>query len=213
MAIFIDTADVTEARIAKEYGWVSGITTNPRLLARIDANPEDILEGLAKLHMGPIFYQLTASDHAGMLSEIHKIREIVGEKLVLKLPPTRDGFRIINKTCTQVPCCVTALFSLSQAMVAQEAGAQYIAIYVNRATRSIGDGISLVRDMASVLKRGKTEILAASIKSSKEACEALRAGANHLTVSFDVLKTLIYHELSEEAVREFDSEGRGISYS
>ena len=34
MSIFVDTADIEQAKAAKELGWVRGITTNPILLAK-----------------------------------------------------------------------------------------------------------------------------------------------------------------------------------
>jgi len=57
---------------------------------------------------------------------------------------------------------VTAIYSPAQALVAREAGAKEAITYVNRATRLLGDGLALVREMATVLKDSKTEIIAAS---------------------------------------------------
>ena len=39
MAIYIDTADVEEAKEAFRLGWVKGITTNPLLLAESKLEP------------------------------------------------------------------------------------------------------------------------------------------------------------------------------
>ena len=83
-------------------------------------------------------------------------------------------------------------------------------VYVNRATRLLGDGCSLVQDMADVLKKTNTEILAASIKSPEEAVKTLLAGAHHLTLPFDVLQAMAVHELSQQTVDEFAKNGRGI---
>ena len=69
-----------------------------------------------------------------------------------------------------------------------------------------------MRDMANVLQRTNTEILAASIKSPSEAVKTLLAGAHHLTLPFDVLQAMAVHELSQQTVDEFAKNGRGISY-
>ena len=58
---------------------------------------------------------------------------------------------------------MTAVFSPAQALVAGEAGARYVAVSVNRATRQMGNGLQLVEDIAKILKDSETEILAASI--------------------------------------------------
>jgi transaldolase len=81
---------------------------------------------------------------------------------------------------------------------------------VNRATRLLGDGFALVRDMANVLQRTNTEILAASIKSPSEAVKTLLAGAHHLTLPLDVFQAMTVHELSGPTVDEFAKNRRGI---
>jgi transaldolase len=90
------------------------------------------------------------------------------------------------------------------------AGAKCAIVYVNRATRLLGDSFSLVQNMANVLKKSNTEILAASIKSPSEAVKTLLAGAHHLTLPFDVLQAMAVHELSQQTVDEFAKKGRGI---
>jgi transaldolase len=115
--------------------------------------------------------------------------------------------------CTEHPCCVTAVYTPAQALVAAEANARYVAVYVNRAARLLGDGLKLLRDVAEILKHSRTEIIAASIKSSGEACAALSAGAHHVTLPYEVLTSLITHPLSEQTIAEFQAGGVGLTVS
>ncbi len=110
----------------------------------------------------------------------------------------------------EFPCCVTAIFDPAQALVARAAGAKYIAVYVNRAAKHLGDGLALVRDLANVLAGSRTEILAASLKSTKEAVDALVAGAQHITVPFDLLANFSTHPLSVQTMEQFNTDGVGI---
>jgi transaldolase len=75
-----------------------------------------------------------------------------------------------------------------------------------------GDGMDLVSGIAQVLVGSKTEIVAASIKTPVEASGTLRAGAQHLTIPWDVLKDLPEHQLSAAAVAQFDATGVGINF-
>ncbi|WP_347273065.1 transaldolase family protein [Candidatus Kuenenia sp.] len=210
MSIFIDTATPEEAKIAKDFGWVKGITTNPLLLAGAGRKAESVLAQLAELNMGKLFYQLISSNSKDMHKEARMAKEIAGDQLVLKIPPVAAGFQAVYSLSKEIPCCVTALYSVSQALVAREAGAQYIAVYVNRATKLIGNGLALLNAMSKILHGSTTEILAASIKSSEEVSSSLLYGADHLTLPFNLLSTLCIHEHSEEAVRQFNSGGTGI---
>lgn len=210
MAIYLDSALVSEAETAVEMGWIKGITTNPALLAKSDLPPGTTLQKLADISPGMLYYQLMASDLEEMLAEGRAAYHIIGEKTMLKIPATAVGFQAVARLSREIPCAVTAIYSPAQALVAKEAGAKEAIAYVNRATRLLGDGLALVRDMASVLKDSKTEILAASIKSPEEAVAALQAGANHLTVPLSLLQQMTAHKLSEETVVEFAQNGRGI---
>jgi transaldolase len=210
--IYLDSAIVSEAEIAIKLGWVKGITTNPTILAKSELSPEDTLKQLAKISPGELYYQLMASDFDGMLVEGRRAFEIIGEKTVLKVPATAVGFRVVACLSREIPCSVTAIYSAAQATVAKEAGAKYAIAYVNRATRLLGDGLALVKEMAAVLKGSQTKILAASLKTPQEAADALLAGANNLTLPLDILQAMAVHELSEETVKEFNRNGRGIKF-
>ena len=198
-------------RRAQAYGWVSGVTTNPSLLAAVKKPAETTLTHLAKLGLRPLFYQLRQSNMDDLREEVNVADAIVGDGLVLKIPPTPLGFRFTTEAASQFPVCITAVFSPAQAAVAAAAGAAYVAIYVHRATQLMGDGLGLVRLIAAVLAGTGTEILAASLKSPEEVADALQAGAAHITAPLSVLSAMMQDELSTQAVTTFDHEGLGLT--
>lgn len=211
MAIYLDSAIASEAQTARKMGWVKGITTNPTLLAKSELSPEETLKKLVPLSDGPLYYQLMAADFEGMRREGRKAYEIIGDRTVLKIPATPVGFQVVDDLSGEITCSVTAIYSAAQAAVAREAGAKIAIAYVNRATRLLGDGIGLVRDMAEVLGDSDVEILAASIKSPAEAAAALQAGADHLTLPLMMLRAMATHELSNQTVAEFARNGVGLA--
>lgn len=209
MAIYLDSAKLEEARQAKDLGWVYGVTTNPSLMAKAGLEPETVLSELNQLQFHEVYYQLVSQDLNEMLLEARKASELV-QNLVLKIAPTENGFRFVAQYGNEFPCCVTAIFDPSQALVARAAGARYIAVYVNRATKQLGDGLALVNSLANVLAGSQTEILAASLKSAKEAVDAFLVGAQHITVPFELLMSLSSHPLSQQTVEQFNAQGIGI---
>jgi transaldolase len=210
MAFYLDSAIIAEAQVVRQWGWVKGVTTNPTLLAKSNISVQETLTQLKEIFTGEIYYQLTASDFEGMVNEGKAAYNLLGEQTVLKIPATQVGFQVVAYLSPQIACSVTAIYSAAQAAVAQEAGAKYAIAYVNRATRFLGDGITLVKQMASVLAGSETKILAASIKSPEEAAATLAAGAYHLTLPFSILKAMTTHELSEKTVEEFNQTGVGL---
>ncbi len=212
MAFYLDSALVYEARVARDLGWVRGITTNPILLAQSELPPEETLRALSACTSGEIFYQLTAPDLENMLAEAWVASQLLAKQLVLKVPATPMGFQAVARLSNRIPCGVTAVFSPAQALLAVEAGAHYVIPYVNRATNMLGDGLALVSEIARLLAGSSSEILAASIKSADEAVATHRAGAHHLTLPLKILESMAEHELTGLSVSEFASKGSGIRY-
>ena len=103
-------------------------------------------------------------------------------------------------------CC----FGEWQVLVAREAEVAYIAIYVNRTSRLLGDGIELVRNASAVLSGNSSQIVAASSKSPCEASPVLMSKSHYLAIPYDVLQALMPHELSESAISVFYGSGVGI---
>ena len=210
--IYLDSAIIEEAKTAANFGWIKGITTNPTLLKKSPLSPEETLTQLTAISPGELYYQLCATDFDSMVTEAKQAAAIIGNKIVLKIPATDLGFQVTAYLSTEIACSVTAIYSPAQAMIAAEAGAKYAIAYVNRATRLLGDGLALVREMANILQGSNTEILAASIKSPEEAAATLQAGAHHLTIPLTILQQMTTHELSSKTVDEFRANGIGISF-
>ena len=160
---------------------------------------------------GQIFYQLKAETKDLMLKEAKTVKALLGKQLVLKVPATENGFKVVSVLSPTIPCAVTALFSPAQALVAEAAGAQYIIIYYNRSLRLIKDGELFIRNTIEVLKGSNVGVLGASLKSPEEIVSAKLLGIEHLTVPFSVLKQMPYSDISETTVKDFNSTGTGIN--
>jgi transaldolase len=212
MSLYIDSAVLDEIKEAFSWGWVSGVTTNPSLLGKSEVKPEERLKAIANLVDGEIFYQLLAETPEGMCLEAHRARDILGKKLVVKIPATAPGYKSCARLAPEFACAMTAVFSPTQALLAAEAGARYVIVYFNRAASLLGEADSLTSACAQVLADGMTELMAASIKTADDAVNAVKAGAQHLTLPFDVLKALSENDLTRQAISDFQKNGKGINY-
>jgi transaldolase len=207
MALYLDSAAPDDARRAADLGYVVSATTNPKLLARVDDSPENVITDLCDiLTEGIIFYQLTASTVEKREAEARGMADLRPGRIGVKIPCTTENLAMLPRLSSAgLTCAVTAIFSPYQTLLAAEVGADYIIPYVNRATRQLGDGIALVEEMAAVLAAtgASTEILAASFRNLTEVAAAVRAGADHVSVSLRLLEGLGDHPLSEGAIEGF----------
>lgn len=212
MQLLIDSAIIEEVRQAANWGWVKSATTNPTLLAQSKLPPDQTLKEMGKILPGKIFYQLTGNNMEKMEAEAARAFDILGGKLVLKIPATPLGFQATAQLSKKYTCAVTSIFTPAQAMVAHNAGARYALYYHNRAKRLLpeGQGEGLAAQLVNVLDDTDTQVVAASLKSPEELLEARLAGVTILSTRFDVLALLPQHEFSEQALQEFKAKGTGL---
>ena len=205
MAIYLDSALSEEARQAMDLGFVTGITTNPKLLGQTGLLASESIADLCAISQGTVFYQLAAPTVSAQRAEGERMLALCPRKVGLKIPASTENMALVTHFSAIAPVAVTTLFNAAQGYVACEAGARYLLPYVNRTTRLRGDGLAFVAELAQVCEavgRG-TEILAASIKSPEEAVGALLAGARIVSAPLPVLLAMGHDPLSEQAVAEF----------
>jgi transaldolase len=203
MALYLDSADVDEAHLVAELGFIEGVTTNPAIMAKAGRPAEEVIADLCAILPGTIFHQVISAPGPNLEAEIERFRAI-SARVAFKIPCSFEYLRVVYGLAQQgVIVAVTAVYSAAQAYIAAQAGARYVLPYVNRATRLCGDGPALVAEIAGVLNGSPCEILAASIKSPTEAVDALLAGAEHLTLPWEILSAMAEHPLTKLALEEF----------
>lgn len=226
MSLYLDSAVVEDVERALEYGVVAGVTTNPTLVAealarrgrpcparsRATAQPrseEELYRSiLERLGQGQRLYvQVDGDSPAAIVRDAERWWALAPGRIVAKIPATWQGIGAIPllKQKIGIPVCVTAVFSPAQAYVAALAGAGQIAVYVNRYARARGDAKPWLSCMRATLTRagGNVRILAASLKTSAEAGDALVHGADDLTVPASLLHALLDDPLTADALQRF----------
>jgi transaldolase len=206
--LYLDSADLDDADAAAGSGVVSGITTNPAIMAAsTDAPVKHLRDLLAAFPSGPVFHQLISQDAEAALGEVAEVDRVCGDaaqRVVFKLPAQPWLFALGARLVADGrEVAFTAVYSPGQVVCAKEAGARWVIPYVDRAARLDPAAGPLVPRLAPHLGSDMS-VLAASIKSPGQALQALRDGAA-VTTSWKVICALMVHPLTETAVAEFRS--------
>ena len=85
MEFFIDTADVEAIRKANDMGFISGVTTNPSLIAKEGKDFHATIKEIASIVDGPISAEVLADDAEGMIAE-GKVLAALDPHVVVKIP-------------------------------------------------------------------------------------------------------------------------------
>ena len=96
-------------------------------------------------------------------------------------------------------------FSPLQALLAAKVGAGYVSPFVGRLDAIGHVGMDLVRQIKTIYGNYgyKTEIIVAAVRHPVHVLEAGLVGADICTMSFDVLKQLYDHPLTDIVIEQF----------
>ena len=206
MKFFLDTANISEIKKGLEWGVISGVTTNPSLVAKENAESfHDHVKKIAVMVQGPVSAEVISTDVDGMVKEARLLSSL-DKNIVIKIPMTKDGMSATKKLAVEgIPVNVTLVFSPQQALLAALAGARYVSPFVGRLDDIGEDGIGVVRDIAQLfsIHGFDTEIIAASIRHPRHVFEAAVAGAHIITLPFKVLEQMFNHPLTDIGIKKF----------
>jgi transaldolase len=209
MKFFIDTANLDQIKEANELGILDGVTTNPSLMAKegIKGN-EAVLnhyKSICKIVEGDISAEVISTDYEGIIKE-GKILAALHSNIIVKVPMIKDGIKAIKWfTNNGIKTNCTLVFSAGQAILAAKAGATYLSPFIGRVDDSGWDGILLIKQIANLfsVQGYKTEILAASIRSSNHIIQCAEAGAHVITSPLEPILGLLKHPLTDIGLAKF----------
>ncbi len=208
MDIYIDTANISEIREVARWGVLSGVTTNPSLLAKEGRDLDDVIAEIAELVPGPISAEVIATEADGMFEEGLKLAEIA-ENVVVKIPMTTQGLEAVSRLSDRgIKCNVTLVFSAGQALLAARAGAAFVSPFMGRLDDIGVDSAAIVASIAEIFENHDidTRIIAASIRHSQHVLDAALAGAHIATVPHAVLRKMAGHPLTDAGLEQFLSD-------
>ncbi len=205
MKLFLDTANLEEIRTAAGWGIISGVTTNPSLIAREQGDFQEIVREIITLVPGPVNAEVISLIGEEMVEEARNLAQMA-PNVVIKIPMTDEGMKAVSVLATEgIKTNVTLLFSLNQALMAAQAGASYISPFIGRLDDIGHSGVQLVKEIVEVYNYYgyETEIIAASIRHPLHVTEVAQAGADIATIPFKVLNQMFRHPLTESGIATF----------
>ena len=213
MRIFLDTANIEQLRKAARLGVVSGVTTNPTLIAKEGADHQATIKEICSIIPGPVSAEVTGEEVGAMVEQARDIAKWASN-VVVKIPATVAGLEatsVLSKDGIKVN--LTLVFSVNQALLGALAGATYVSSFVGRLDDIGNDGMEVVRDIVEVLDHYQlpTQVIAASIRHPQHCVAAARVGAHIATVPYDVLMQMIRHPLTDTGVARFLADWRKVS--
>jgi transaldolase len=205
MKFFIDTANFDEIKEAHAWGILSGVTTNPSLVAKENISFHDRLREITTLVDGSVSAEVIALDAEGMIKE-GRVLAAIAPNITVKLPMTPEGLKACSVFKSEgIKTNITLIFSANQALLAARAGASYVSPFLGRLDDIGHNGMDLVGTIAQIfeLHNIETEIIAASIRHPQHVTDAALHGAHIGTMPISVMKQMFKHPLTDKGIDAF----------
>ncbi|GAA0268299.1 fructose-6-phosphate aldolase [Faecalicatena contorta] len=207
MEIILDTANLEDIRRYNDIYDITGITSNPTILAKEKAEFFPLLLeirsiiGEKQLHV-----QVTGSTCEEMLKEAEALTDRLGKDTYIKVPANEEGIKtmkVLKSRGNRVTA--TAIYMPQQAMLAASVGADYVAPYFNRMNNMNVDSKKAIGDMAWLFEHNQiqTKIVAASFKNTQQVMDALMAGAQAVTASPELYTQMVENPMIDSAIAGF----------
>jgi transaldolase len=205
MELYLDTADVDEIREIASWGVLSGVTTNPTLIAREGRDFGEVIAEICSIVDGPVSAEVISTQRDGMIREGRE-KAKWHENVVIKIPMCPEGLSAVSVLESEgVRCNVTLVFSAVQGYMAALAGASFVSPFVGRLDDTGGDGIEVVAQLVEIFETHgfDTQVIAASIRHPTHVLQAALAGAHIATVPASVVRKLALHPLTDRGLEQF----------
>jgi len=207
MQIFLDTANINEIKQAADLGIISGVTTNPSLLAKeTTADYETVTKKICSIIKGPVSVEVLSETADDMIKEA-RVKAKWAPNVNIKIPISADGLKatsVLSKE--EIKVNMTLCFSANQALLGALAGATYVSIFIGRLDDVGQDGMQVVEDAISILTNYpdlEAQVIAASIRNPMHVTYAAMAGAEVATVPYAILMQMIRHPLTDIGIKRF----------
>lgn len=205
MRIFIDTANIDEIVEINQMGFLSGVTTNPSLVAKEKREYAQVVKEICGIVDGPISAEVLALDYPSMVKEAKELAAI-HPNVVVKIPMTEAGLQAIHTLNeAAINTNATLTFSPAQALLAARAGARYVSPFIGRVDDIANDGLTLLHDILVIFDQFalETEVIAASIRHPMHAVESAKIGSHIATIPYGVIKQMVRHPLTDAGIDKF----------
>jgi transaldolase len=207
MEIFLDSTNPKEILEARSYGVLSGVTTNPMLIANAGPDMQKTLAAVLDASPGPVFVQAVGwHDPKPLLGQARWLHAF-SDRIIVKLPASVAGLQALMAVKRELPgikTAVTAIASVAQAYLAGKAGADVAAVFngpLDQATDSMLEMVAPIKQIYAHYGY-KTKVLSCG-RYPRLFGEVAAAGTDICTMKFEFLKLLYEHPFTDQRMNGF----------
>ena len=208
MELYLDSADLDEIKEAFKLGFIKGLTTTPTFMHRHGVTDIDglivELSGIVPIlqieALGNTAEEIVAEADRQLALGLDK------DKTVFKIPVSLEGVRACKMLKDKGYLVnVHLVYTLQQAYMAMEAGADYVCPLVGRLQDQGTDALDLVDQCVDAVEKYgyNSKIMFSSVRYPEHIRNAINIGVHVCTVPWKVMKQLTSNHFTEVGITQF----------
>lgn len=207
MELYVDTANIEQIKRCAELGFISGVTTNPSLLAMEDPSV-DVKQRLLEIYNligGHLSIEVISTKKNEIIKEAEQILSWCPDATI-KIPMIAEGLAATYELAKrEIPTNVTLVFSATQAIAAANAGATYVSVFLGRLEDIAVSSAEVITQICDIWEMQSYDslIIAASIRHPQHIIDSAIAGADIATIPYKVLMQSLEHPLTTAGLDKF----------
>jgi len=215
--ILLDTGNIREIEKFLKMGIIRGVTTNPTILLKdgvrggMKGVKERSVEIAGLIAPFPLSVEVTTNVPEEMIEQAQELAGLapnINIKITIHGPCGElDNLQVVRELEQKhdIRINVTATMSAQQCLLAALAGATYVSLFggrVNNMGYNVCEEIRKARQVLDAFSL-KSKIIIGSTREVLNIIEWLGAGAHFVTVTPNLLESMIVHPYSKETVQMF----------
>ena len=208
MELYLDSADLDEIKEAFKLGFIKGLTTTPTFMHRHGVTDIDgLIVELSKIV--PVLQIEALGDTAEEVVAEAERQLALGldkDNTVFKIPVSLEGVRACKMLKDKgFKVNVHLVYTLQQAYMAMEAGADYVCPLVGRLQDQGTDALDLVAQCVDAVESYgyDSKIMFSSVRYPEHIRNAINIGVHVCTVPWKVMKQLTSNHFTEVGITQF----------
>lgn len=205
MEIFLDSANIDA--LVKFKPLISGVTTNPAIMAKDKATQESRLLELANLAPNlPISGEVVYTNSVEQVCADARKIAAIAPNIVVKIPGNFIGLSCIKILKAEgIKLNITALLTFNQLALAAELGADYVSQFYCRGKEA---GVNSAREInmtREYIEQNKlsTKIIVGSFRTAQDVETVLLTRGHIATINPEIMELAFSHPKTQNFVDEF----------
>ena len=193
MKLFIDSANIDEIKEVAGWGVISGVTTNPSLIAQEGRELRPLMNQICRIIDGSVTIQVMSVRTEEIIREAREYASW-NPNITVSLPMSEKAIKATK-------------------ILSSDGIQTYVSPFISNTDDTGIEGISLIKDIKTIFDQYvfDTQIITSSIRQTTHVTSTAKVGSDIASIPYSVLKQMFRHPLTDSGLKTYLEEVQSLN--